>query len=123
MGLRRPPTPPPKGVAPAPPPPLSPGGLFGGFTEKSQAGGRGVFQERGGGGLGLYGEFGGGGGAEAPFTVKMSPLFGEFALNRMLSTTLPLTAAHDFHAMNLIASMYRTYLSGTGAVPPPPIAL
>ena len=28
----------------------------------------------------MYGEFGGGGGgAEAPFTVKMSPLFGENA--------------------------------------------
>ena len=24
----------------------------------------------------MYGEFGGGGGAEAPFTAKMSPLFG-----------------------------------------------
>ena len=44
--------------------------------------GGGLPGEGDGGGEGVYGEFGrgGGGGAEAPFTVKMSSLFGENAL-------------------------------------------
>ena len=49
-----------------------------------------VFQERGegGGARGVCtGNFGGGGeGREAPFTVKMSPLFGENALKSMRAT-------------------------------------
>ena len=76
MGPRPPPTP-----APRPrPPPFSWGG-GGAFTENP---GGGWSSRRGGGGGGVYGEFGGGGrGAEAPFTVKMSPLFGENALKTM----------------------------------------
>ena len=82
------PRPPPPTPNPSPPPPPpSPGG-GGGFTENPKGWG-GVFQERGGGGRGggrargVYGEFGeggGAGGAEAPFTAKTSPFFGENAL-------------------------------------------
>ena len=72
------------GLSPPPPPPaprprpLSPGG-GGDFAENPR--GRGGLP-RGGGGPGVCtGNLGGGGGggAEAPFTVKMSPLFGENA--------------------------------------------
>ena len=78
MGSRRPP-PHPRPLAPAPPPFLLGGG--GGFTENPRGGGGSSRGEGGGGGgraRGVYGEFGGGG-AEAPFTVKMSPVFGENA--------------------------------------------
>ena len=75
MGPRRPP--PPRAARPRPPFPWGGGG---GFAENRRGGGG--SSRRGGGrratGRGVYGEFGGGGGgAEAPFTVKMSPLFGE----------------------------------------------
>ena len=70
-------TPPPPNPGPSPPPPLSPGGR--GFTENPRGGG--VFQERGGEGQGrVRGIWGGEGGAEAPFTAKTSPFFGENAL-------------------------------------------
>ena len=70
------PLPPPRG--PSPPPPLFSWGGRGGYTENPTGGG--VFQKRGGGARGCArGIWGGGGGAEAPFTVKMSPLFGENA--------------------------------------------
>ena len=51
-------------------------------------------------GQGVYGEFGGGGGrgAEAPFTVKMSPLFGENAF-----TPGDATAAKAGEKENVIA--------------------
>ena len=63
--------------SPPPPPPFSWGAV--GVLLKIPGGG-GVFQGEGGGrARGVYREFWGGGGAEAPFTVKMSPVFGENA--------------------------------------------
>ena len=68
---------PPQAPRPRPPPPFLLGG--GVFTENPRGGGS---SRRGGGARvrGVYGEFeGGGGGAEAPFTAKTSPFFGENA--------------------------------------------
>ena len=75
-GLGAPPPPPPP---PHPRPPFS----WGGFTENLRGGGSSRRGGEGGGGAqGVHGEFGrgvGGRGRPAPFTVKMSPLFGENA--------------------------------------------
>ena len=56
----------------------------------------------------MYGDFGGGwgGGAEAPFTAKTSPLFGENAFNR--ANTLLCDALALFHLLFLL-SLY-TYI-------------
>ena len=70
--------PPPPTPGPSPPPPLSPGGQWGVFLKTPL---RGVFQERGGA-QGCARGIWGGGGAEAPFTAKTSPLFGQ---KRLLS--------------------------------------
>ena len=56
-----------------PPPPEDP-------PPPRRKGGRGFFQEGGGGQGCVQRIFWGGGGAEAPFTAKTSPLFGENAL-------------------------------------------
>ena len=65
---------------PSPPPTLSPGRRWG--LLKIPGGGGVSRRERGGGGEGqgrVWGTLGGGGGAEAPFTAKTSPFFGENA--------------------------------------------
>ena len=79
-----------RGLGPLPPPqaprPRPPFLLGGGFTENPRGGG--VLQGGGGGGEGgpgaCTGNFlgGGGGGAEAPFTAKTSPFFGENTFER-----------------------------------------
>ena len=85
LGASPPPPHPPStpGPSPPPPPPFLLG-CGGGFAENP--GGGGSSRERGGGDgqgcvQGIWG--GGGGGAEAPFTVKMSPVFGENAFCKM----------------------------------------
>ena len=81
---------PPPSPGPPTPPPLPPFllalGGGGGFTENAR-GGRGSSRREGGGGVArvctgnLEKGRGGGGGAEAPFTAKTSPFFGENALH------------------------------------------
>ena len=66
-----------------PPPPPSPGERWGVLLKIPEGGG--LPGEGGGGARGVHGPRGiwGGGGAEAPFTVKMGPLFGENAFESL----------------------------------------